>query len=171
MDSPASVSSNFYGPLPNNTIRLVRIAPGDVEEELYCQLITCEIASPPVFEALSYVWGDNAHMKAISMDGEQFLVRPSLYHCLHHIRQLDTPTIVWADALCINQEDNDEKSVQIRLMPRIYQSAASTLIWLGLDLGRYYPEHRKVSLRCWQAGKNQLITAIVASRSHVMALL
>jgi hypothetical protein len=146
MESPAPVSNNLYQPLPNSTIRLLRIAPGKAEEEIYCQLITTNITSSPAFEALSYAWGDDAHMKAISIDGEQFWIRSNLYYCLHHIRRLDTFTTVWADALCINQEDDDEKSIQIKLMPRIYQSATSTLIWLGLDLGRYFPEHRKVSL-------------------------
>ncbi|PNP60666.1 hypothetical protein FNYG_14603 [Fusarium nygamai] len=40
---------------------------------------------------------------------------------------------LWADALCINQDDLAEKSVQVRLMRRIYQQADSVLIWLGAN--------------------------------------
>jgi hypothetical protein len=146
MESPAIVSNNLYQPLPDNTVRFLRIAPGKAKDEVCCQLITTDITSSPAFEALSYAWGDDAYMKPISIDGVQYWIRSNLYYCLHHIRLLDTFTTVWADALCINQEDDDEKSIQIKLMPKIYQSATSTLIWLSRDLGRWFPKHRKVCL-------------------------
>jgi Heterokaryon incompatibility protein (HET) len=38
---------------------------------------------------------------------------------------------IWVDALCINQADLDEKSHQIRFMPRIYTNAFSVIMWLG----------------------------------------
>ncbi|KAJ3476925.1 hypothetical protein NLG97_g8980 [Lecanicillium saksenae] len=38
---------------------------------------------------------------------------------------------VWADAVCINQEDMDEKSTQVGMMDRIYSNAVYVLAWLG----------------------------------------
>ena len=35
------------------------------------------------------------------------------------------------DALCINQEDSRERTQQVQLMERIYQSATETNVWLG----------------------------------------
>lgn len=37
----------------------------------------------------------------------------------------------WVDAICINQEDLDEKTKQVALMRRIYECALNVLIWLG----------------------------------------
>ncbi|OCK82354.1 heterokaryon incompatibility, partial [Lepidopterella palustris CBS 459.81] len=37
----------------------------------------------------------------------------------------------WYDALCINQGDKDEKGHQVRLMSRIFSSAASVLAYIG----------------------------------------
>jgi hypothetical protein len=37
----------------------------------------------------------------------------------------------WYDALCINQEDNQEKAVQVRMMTRIYESASHVVASLG----------------------------------------
>jgi hypothetical protein len=38
---------------------------------------------------------------------------------------------IWADAICINQNDIDEKSAQVAMMDRIYSSATYVIAWLG----------------------------------------
>lgn len=38
----------------------------------------------------------------------------------------------WIDAICIQQEDVDERNHQVRMMGRIYERAAFVLAWLGL---------------------------------------
>lgn len=40
---------------------------------------------------------------------------------------------IWVDALCINQNNDDEKSIQIPLMAEIYSHATRVCIWLGAD--------------------------------------
>lgn len=44
---------------------------------------------------------------------------------------MDQLRFLWVDALCINQEDNDEKSVQISMMGKIYENCRCSLMWLG----------------------------------------
>ncbi|RYP33979.1 hypothetical protein DL767_004500 [Monosporascus sp. MG133] len=43
------------------------------------------------------------------------------------------PALLWADALCINQEDNAEKSHQVNMMAAIYSKATMVTVWLGPD--------------------------------------
>ncbi|KAI1472890.1 heterokaryon incompatibility protein-domain-containing protein [Daldinia caldariorum] len=38
---------------------------------------------------------------------------------------------IWIDALCINQNDNSEKSLQVKAMNKIYANAHTVKIWLG----------------------------------------
>jgi hypothetical protein len=38
---------------------------------------------------------------------------------------------IWVDAICINQEDNAEKSQQVQQMAQIYSKAIGALVWLG----------------------------------------
>ncbi|KAI0134396.1 hypothetical protein BJ170DRAFT_609667 [Xylariales sp. AK1849] len=38
---------------------------------------------------------------------------------------------IWADALCIDQEDSKEKGSQKSAMTRIYRGASLVLVWLG----------------------------------------
>ena len=87
----------------------------------------------PGFDALSYVWGDGTRSREILIDGKPLPITANLYAAL---RDLQTEscmgdTLVWADAICINQEDFSERSAQIRLMREIYHLASTVRVWLG----------------------------------------
>jgi len=43
---------------------------------------------------------------------------------------------VWIDAICINQDNLDERSQQVSLMTDIYSKARRVIIWLGEDWDR-----------------------------------
>jgi hypothetical protein len=38
---------------------------------------------------------------------------------------------LWVDALCINQEDVEERNLQVLRMSSIYRQAQAVLAWLG----------------------------------------
>ncbi|GAB1318313.1 Heterokaryon incompatibility domain-containing protein [Madurella fahalii] len=40
---------------------------------------------------------------------------------------------IWIDAICINQNDFEERAVQVKLMDEIYRKAANTIVWLGCE--------------------------------------
>ncbi|KAH8680700.1 heterokaryon incompatibility protein-domain-containing protein [Xylariales sp. PMI_506] len=42
---------------------------------------------------------------------------------------------IWIDAICINQQDDTEKSAQVIVMDRIYKQASSVIAWMGRDDG------------------------------------
>lgn len=44
---------------------------------------------------------------------------------------LDGTHHLWVDAICINQNDLDERAVQVQVMGKIYSQAHRTLVWLG----------------------------------------
>ncbi|KAF2028020.1 hypothetical protein EK21DRAFT_114224 [Setomelanomma holmii] len=58
-------------------------------------------------------------------------ITPNLDCALRHLRKADTDRVLWIDALCINQEDMDEKASQVKMMQGIYALASGVLIWLG----------------------------------------
>jgi hypothetical protein len=86
----------------------------------------------PTFECLSYVWGDQSSAARVSIvvNGHPFSINASLACALRYIVE-DNP-VIWIDAICINQKDNEEKSVQVPLMQRIYGRASKVIMWLGL---------------------------------------
>ncbi|KAI9857129.1 MAG: hypothetical protein M1813_008620 [Trichoglossum hirsutum] len=97
----------------------------------------------PRYYALSYTWGapydglgpewdDPLATHLIYINGAEFHVRWNLMSALQHFRQtLARPTLIWIDAICINQADVKEREQQVRQMKEIYASSIGTLIWLG----------------------------------------
>ncbi|KAI1015049.1 hypothetical protein LB503_004022 [Fusarium chuoi] len=58
-------------------------------------------------------------------------VRANLHAALLHLRDHFIERIIWIDAICINQEDNDEKGRQVQSMAEIYAKATRVIVWLG----------------------------------------
>jgi Heterokaryon incompatibility protein (HET) len=58
-------------------------------------------------------------------------VRSNLYVALQRFRKKDRDTIMWVDALCIDQEDGTERSKQVEKMHELYIHAKNVRIWLG----------------------------------------
>jgi hypothetical protein len=67
----------------------------------------------------------------ILVDEKELLITVSLGTALLYLRDPRIPRYLWADAICINQNDNDEKSIQLTQMGEVYKAARHTIIWLG----------------------------------------
>lgn len=82
--------------------------------------------------AISYTWGPQIlktiDITSVDYQGNNtFEVTASLEEALRYLRQNNTSVCAWADALCINQADEIEKTEQVRLMRDIYRQCASVL--------------------------------------------
>jgi hypothetical protein len=123
-----------YEPLPSpNSIRLIKFRPGENcnDDNLACTFIVVDTSDPPQYIALSYVWGDVLNTVPISIDGKAVHITQNLRDVLQHFSV--TPALLWADALCINQQDISEKNQQVNMMATIYRKAANVTVWLGPD--------------------------------------
>jgi hypothetical protein len=62
-------------------------------------------------------------------------VTPELTGALRQLRaratRMETPLVLWTDAVCIHQLDATERSHQVTLMQNVYEAAASIIVWLG----------------------------------------
>lgn len=92
--------------------------------------------SAPKYVALSYAWGDPRQVAPYTVNGQKVLIPKSLSLALKQVftylgRQRDMGEIyLWADAICINQADNDEKACQVASMKSIYQRADTVIVHL-----------------------------------------
>jgi hypothetical protein len=102
-----------------------------------CNISVVERDSAPPYEALSYAWGDPADSKVIRCENRKLRVTTNLRNALYQIRDPVEVKLLWADAVCINQRDNDERSNQVRQMPLIYSNAKRVLVWLDLPNAKF----------------------------------
>lgn len=119
-------------------IRLLKLHPASNSDEpkLSVDLVHTSVDSAPPFNALSYAWGDPLPRKEIRCSGRVTEIGPSLYGALRRVSLRNTggqDNWLWADALCINQDDIAEREAQVRIMGEIYAAAEFTLVWLGED--------------------------------------
>jgi hypothetical protein len=90
------------------------------------------LQNAPPFIALSYVWGSLEKTETIQIDRQPVRVSLNLGMVLRRIQEQEFGIYeFWIDALCIDQNDNAEKSDQIRRMAQIYQAAQYVIAWLG----------------------------------------
>jgi hypothetical protein len=112
--------------------RLLHIAPApDQHQQLECYCLPYYIDKAPPYEALSYVWGNPNPSDRVLCNGQPIQIGPSLSQALRRIRCQEATRTVWVDAICINQEDEDEKSHQVPMMGSIYSLAKTVVVWLG----------------------------------------
>ena len=95
------------------------------------RVLTSKNKFPTSFYALSYVWGDSNPVCDIEIDGQMTKISQNLGDALLSIRSNTQFRVVWADALCINQGDNAEKSWQVQQMAYLYARAKAVISWLG----------------------------------------
>ncbi|KAE8448841.1 hypothetical protein EG329_008843 [Mollisiaceae sp. DMI_Dod_QoI] len=112
--------------IQSGIIRLILLQPSeDLEAELCCSLIDASLKDydndvVDHYVALSYVWGDATQKGSICVDGRFLEITASLQMAL-----------CYADGICINQLDVDDRNTQVAVMGSIYATARHTIIFLG----------------------------------------
>ncbi|KAG8156595.1 hypothetical protein KVR01_013546 [Diaporthe batatas] len=113
-------------------IRQLILDPGQGDNPLRGSLVTAKLLDAPSFEAISYVWGSKTRNRWIIVDGRRLPITSSMEDALRQTRLPAHARTLWADSICINQENRVEKGHQVAMMGRIYARSNRTLICLGL---------------------------------------
>jgi hypothetical protein len=113
--------------------RYLTLHSGREEDPLACSLHTVHIQDAPQYEAISYVWGSNNLDHPIVCNDTELHITRNLSMVLRRLRHPHVPRVLWADSICINQADWEEKGHQVAMMSEIYRSAACVLIYMGED--------------------------------------
>ena len=126
-------------------IRLIQLDAGDEGSPLRANIQYHHLSENPDYQALSYTWGSsfnqdhpswNLHQvptiqRYLFMSDGIIKLTESLYSALLRLRQPAKALIIWADAICIDQSNDEEKAWQIQKMREIYERASRVFIWLG----------------------------------------
>jgi Heterokaryon incompatibility protein (HET) len=156
------MASFVYSPLAAGSIRLISalciISSPPADDQIKCTLNAVELDTNPTYDCLSYTWEEPLYQKyllvprvyeknrtyPIDCNGQVFRIAENLRDALVQIgksrasgqgggfRRLQDQ--IWVDAMCIDQGNEEEKRIQIRMMSRIYAHAQSVVVWLGPEM-------------------------------------
>lgn len=112
------------------------------------------ICEAPEYVALSYTWGSPDELETITLNGKPFAIRRNLPTALatlrRHLREatvlwkaqklkhrdnlvLNRKALFWIDAICIDQQNDEEKTHQVNRMDKIFSGAEYIIAWLGTE--------------------------------------
>jgi hypothetical protein len=132
MDLDPVTTDALYAPLVgSDAFRLMVLQPGQRHEPVVVQLGAVSAHSVPEYDALSYVWGDPRETIRITCNALPVNITANLHAALVQVRSPHAPRILWADALCINQQDKRERGQQVTIMGSIYANARFVLVCMG----------------------------------------
>jgi hypothetical protein len=120
---------------PRNQIRVLRLTSDSQSDSINCDFEIVDLDDPSDYTAISYTWGDPRPVCSICVGGQILDVHQNCYDALQHIQQCYPPALglprIWIDAVCIDQVNLAEKSVQVQAMHRIFGNAKVVAISLG----------------------------------------
>lgn len=197
-----------YAYEPLSTERSVRMlslyeATDDGNPTLSCCLVEVPLDGPDLkYQAVSYVWGVSSPTSQIFVNGCPLAVRRNLENLLRHLRLNElyccdrlcvchqhngpsllscdfvSPTLLWIDAICIDQSNAKERTQQVALMREIYTRASQVIVWLGTATEHTVPAFRLLfglaEIYEWSVGPaKEFISHVVRDQSfkyHWIAL-
>jgi len=151
--------------LGSDDIRLVELAQTHPDRRPPLSLTPFPRSSAPEHFAVSYYWGQDVEGDFIHLNGTTLATRPSLHQLLLGLRKHCSGyprwQYFWIEAICIDQSNGKEKSIQVRRMDETYRNAAATVVWLGAREHAANDDDKPV------AGRNANHTAKLVSSSLV----
>ena len=116
-----------YQPLLPQNIRLLSFSTG--LEELH--IIHTNLDKAPSYTSVSYSWNDQQRDHYLHLDSHKLKIIENLQSGLPYLIKEASTQFLWADGICIDQENVEEKAIQLPLMREIYTRCQECLVWLG----------------------------------------
>ncbi|KPI35582.1 uncharacterized protein AB675_4813 [Cyphellophora attinorum] len=182
----ASLAPSIYTPLKPWETRLIELLPGAFGDDIECHLQVAVVTAAEglglvndnkqqVYEAISYTWGYPELTAPVICNGVTTYVPPPLSTALKYLRLQSESRYLWCDALCIDQANLAEKSIQVQAIWRIFDKAKRVVGWLGefdeqtaarLDENEILIFDLPYFSRCWVRAEIVNIDKVVFQYNH-----
>jgi Heterokaryon incompatibility protein (HET) len=129
-----------YRPLAHeNEVRLIKLYHASTSTVKFngnalpqCEIFHADLRTGPKYDTISYAWGALHETETIFINNDSCLeITRNIWSALDVFRHKNIPMVLWADQLCIDQHNLEERRRQVALMQKIYSQARNTVIWLG----------------------------------------
>lgn len=120
--------------LDSGQMRLLNLFPGEQFDPLHGLIWMTHLDAKVNYTTVSYVWGPRSQLthELHTPLGSLSITEP-LYFTLKQLRNRHKSVVLWVDAICINQDDDNEKTEQVKMLARIFQNSAQTLGFIQDD--------------------------------------
>ena len=137
---------SLYNRLQPSQTRILRLHAGDGEKVITCDLLEGDLVVNDglrvrdaeglevqvAYEAISYSWGELVLDRIVICNGIPLPVTAACGNALRFLQRPDETRYLWIDYVCINQQDEADKSNQVRTMFNIFREADGVLAWFGV---------------------------------------
>jgi hypothetical protein len=147
-----------YRPMRNGeSIRLIHLHHSvDDSAPITISILHARLSDAKLdYEALSYTWGNQYSKQTVFCRNPPSVleVTQNCYSALRRLRS-DSVKCLWIDAICINQNDDKERSAQVRMMDRVFAMASRVIV----DLGEETPGSRLLFDELVEAEQSKKLT-------------
>ncbi|KAJ3533229.1 hypothetical protein NM208_g8078 [Fusarium decemcellulare] len=173
-------NSAFYSRLPyldldpaDNCIHLLRIKPPTAPDLSKTEQIECDLLDnisldsiTGRYTALSYCAGSPHDTEIVLVNGIPFNAFANLGHALRQARHFWMESgdrdelLLWADQICINQNNSSERTHQVKFMADIYVVSHQVLVSLSTEHdpegGLGWLQGKVLKLESWRAEDNRI---------------
>jgi hypothetical protein len=131
--SRSSLPHFEYQALPPRSIRIFELEPGKRSDPFRGKFVVASVDVEVEYDAFSYMWGNAEPVDRVIVDGATIPVAWNLARALEYLRdqQGSGPRRIWIDAICINQNDVNERGHQVAMMQSVYGKADCVRIWIN----------------------------------------
>ncbi|CAN9311553.1 unnamed protein product [Alternaria sp. RS040] len=176
-----SETEYLYDPIfATSQIRLIEfseIQPSSSSVNLSIRTFSLGGSEYPSYATLSYVWGSGELSKVINISGSSIRITQNLFDVLMALSPTVRPWYAgatadqhryqyyWIDAICIDQNNLQERGQQVSLMGEIYSKSTCTLVWLGREYdnsGLAIDLIRKLSTRIAQSFPKESVQHLIS---------
>lgn len=132
----------LYAPLDEakREIRVLKVSRpiqgcDDGGETFQADLVCVSLDDDPAYLAVSYVWGDRSIVGHFESHrgghGKRVPYNKVVFDIINTILARGTTLHLWIDALCINQQDLNERASQVAMMGIVYSKARQVIAFIG----------------------------------------
>jgi hypothetical protein len=123
----------IYEPLQSRHIRVLEFETSPhLSNIISCRCIHVSLDDrSQKYVAVSYTWGSEQKPCQILINGCLLDITKNVYDIFRSKIMVRSSSRLWIDAICINQEDLEEKSLQVRFMGEVFSNAEHVRVWLG----------------------------------------
>lgn len=124
----------------SSSIRLLRFSSSlPVTVPPTIELVEVKLSSIPLptYKSLSYTWGNTQNLIPLQIASgnsksiSTINVTPNCAAALQRLYQDDAETPLWIDAICIDQNNLQERAQQVSIMRDVYKMASQIIIYVG----------------------------------------